>query len=191
LPDARCSRRARRSMLEAAVLADFLRGVGLRPVKALETVMSRVIPYELARLRGNLGKRKLRPGPKPASPEAVPEPLPFLCEAAREEWRRLAPELFRLGLLTVLDHAIFGAYCAAFGHWMTAERLLETEGLTARGSTGNTVVHPLTKIATQAARDLCKYAAGFGMTPCARARMRAGWDPDAGGGPGKFDGLLA
>jgi phage terminase small subunit len=56
-------------------------------------------------------------------------------------------------------------------------------------STGNMVPHPLTKIATQAARDLCRYACEFGMTPAARARARAGWDPDSG--PGKFDGLLA
>ena len=151
--------------------------------------MSRVIPYELARLRGNPSKRRLHRGPQPARPAAVPEPLPFLCEAAQAEWRRLAPELCRLNLLTVLDYAVFAAYCASFGRWITAERMLETEGLTARGSTGNTVAHPLTKIATQSARDLCKFAAEFGMTPCARARMRAGYDDD-GGGSGKFDGLL-
>jgi P27 family predicted phage terminase small subunit len=90
----------------------------------------------------------------------------------------------------VLDHAIFGAYCASFARWMMAERALETEGLTARGSTGNTVVHPLVKIAQQSARDLCRYAAEPGLTPCGRARMRAGW-PEGGAGPGKFDGLLA
>ena len=152
--------------------------------------MSHIVPYELARLRGNPGKRRLSPEPQPARTEEAPEPLSFLSEAAKAEWRRLAPELFRLGLLTVLDHAIFGAYCQSFGHWMTAERQLETEGLVAKGSTGNTVIHPLVKIATQSARDLCRYAAEFGMTPCARARMRAGW-PDGDGGPGKFDGLLS
>jgi P27 family predicted phage terminase small subunit len=151
--------------------------------------MSRVIPYELARLRGNPSKRRLHRGPQPARAEAVPEPPSFLCEAAKAEWRRLAPELCRLNLLTALDHAVFGAYCASFGRWMTAERMLETEGLTTRGSTGNTVAHPLVKSAIQSARDLCRYAAEFGMTPCARARMRAGYD-DGGGGSGKFTGLL-
>jgi P27 family predicted phage terminase small subunit len=152
--------------------------------------MSHIVPYELARLRGNPGKRRLRPGPQPARTEAAPGPLSFLSEVAKQEWRRLAPELCRLGLLTVLDHAIFGAYCASFGRWMTAERLLETEGLVAKGSTGNTVASPLFKIATQAARDVCKFAAEFGMTPCARARARAGgWEPDGGGG--KFEGYLS
>ena len=150
--------------------------------------MSRVIPYELAALRGNPGKRRLRPGPQPVQPQAAPEPLPFLSEAAKAEWRRLAPELHRLRLLTPLDQAVFGAYCASFGRWVEAEHLLGTEGLLAKGSTGNIVAHPLTKIATQSARDLCRYASEFGLTPCARARMRAGYDD--GGGPGKFDGLL-
>jgi P27 family predicted phage terminase small subunit len=152
--------------------------------------MSHVVPYELARLRGNPGKRRLRPGPQPSQAEAPPEPLPYLGEAAQAEWRRLSPELHRLGLLTPLDQSLFAVYCASFGRWMTAEGLLETEGLLAKGSTGNTVVHPLTKIATQAARDVCRYAAEFGMTPCARARMRE-WPPgDGGAGPRKFDGLL-
>jgi P27 family predicted phage terminase small subunit len=152
--------------------------------------VSHVVPYELARLRGHPGKRnKLRPGPQPARTEEVPEPLDFLCEAGKAEWRRVAPELCRLGLLTVLDRPVFAVYCSSYGRWATAERLLATEGLLAKGSTGNTVVHPLTKIATQAARDVCRYAAEFGMTPCARARMRAGW-PVGDRGPGKFDGLL-
>jgi P27 family predicted phage terminase small subunit len=155
----------------------------------MEATTSRVIPYEIAVLRGNPGRRKLHPGPQPSRTETAPEPLPFLCEAAQAEWRRLAPELHRLNLLTLLDHAVFGAYCASVARWMTAERLLETEGLTARGSTGNTVVHPLFKIATQSARDLCRFAAEFGLSPCGRAKMRAGWEPPPT--PNKFDGFLA
>jgi P27 family predicted phage terminase small subunit len=150
--------------------------------------MSHPIPFELARLRGNPGKRKLHPGPQPARTEAPPEPLNFLCETGKAEWRRLAPELHRLGLLTVLDHAVFGAYCSSFGRWMTAERLLATEGLLAKGSTGNTIAHPLFKVATQAARDVCKFACELAMTPSARARARAGWDDPPSGG--KFHGLL-
>ncbi len=117
--------------------------------------------------------------------------MSFLSEAAKAEWRRLAPELHRLHLLTVLDHAVFAAYCSSFGRWITAEQALETEGLTAKGSTGNNVVHPLIKIATQSARDLCRYADEFGMTPCARAKIRAGYDDGGGGGPSKFGRLLA
>jgi P27 family predicted phage terminase small subunit len=155
----------------------------------MEAAMSRVVPYELARLRGNPGKRRLQAGPQPARTEAPPEPLDFLCDAAKTEWRRLAPEMHALGLLTALDQSLFAIYCSSVARWLTAEGLIETEGLTARGSTGNVVAHPVVKIATQAARDVCKYAAEFGLTPCARARMR-GWPPDGGSGARKFDGLL-
>jgi P27 family predicted phage terminase small subunit len=155
----------------------------------MEAPVSHVVPYELARLRGNPSKRRLRPGPQPTRTEAPPEPPDFLCGAAKGEWRRLAPEMHALGLLTALDQSLFAVYCQTFGRWLEAERLIETEGLTARGSTGNVVAHPVVKIATQAARDVCRYAAEFGLTPCARARMR-GWPPGDGGGPRKFDGLL-
>jgi P27 family predicted phage terminase small subunit len=155
----------------------------------METAMSRVIPYETHRLRGFPGKRKLRPGPQPTRTEEVPEPPDFLCEAAKAEWRRLAPELCRLNLLTTLDRSLFAVYCETFGHWMEAERQLEAGGLVAKGSTGNVVMHPLVKIAVQAARDVCKFGAEFGLSPCARAKMRAGYSPPPGGS--KFDGLLS
>jgi P27 family predicted phage terminase small subunit len=151
--------------------------------------MSRPIPFELAKLRGNPSERPLRPGPLPARTETPPEPPSHLSEGAAAEWRRLAPDLWELNLLSILDHSVFALFCTAYARWMEAERLLESEGLLAKGSRKNAVVHPLTKIATQSARDVCKLAAEFGMTPCGRARLRAGYD--GGGGPSKFGDLLA
>jgi P27 family predicted phage terminase small subunit len=149
-----------------------------------------VIPIEVKRLRGNPGKRRLPAEPQPARTEEPPEPLPFLAEDAKAEWRRLAPELHRLGLLTVLDHSAFGAYCQSFARWVMADRQLETEGLLAKGSTGNTIAHPLFKVATQSARDMIKAGAEFGLSPCARARLAAGgyMPPEP---PSKFGDLLA
>jgi P27 family predicted phage terminase small subunit len=113
-----------------------------------------------------------------------------LSEPAKAEWRRLAPELHRLGLLTVLDHTAFAAYCSSFARWVEADRLLQTEGLLATGSTGNTIAHPLFKVATQSARDMIKAGAEFGLTPSARARLAAGGyvPPEP---PSKFGDLLA
>src|SRR5262245_36689271 len=78
------------------------------------------VPFELKALGGNPGKRPLHPGPQPTQTDEPPEPLPFLSETAKAEWRRVAPELHRLGLLTILDHVIFGTYCAAYGRWADA-----------------------------------------------------------------------
>jgi P27 family predicted phage terminase small subunit len=136
--------------------------------------MSHIVPIELKRLRGNPGKKKLHAGPQPTRTEEPPEPLAFLSDNAKAEWRRLAPELHRLGLLTLLDHSAFGAYCSSFARWMAAERMLESEGLLAAGSTGNTVAHPAFKIAVASAKDMIRIGNEFGLTPCGRARLAAG-----------------
>jgi P27 family predicted phage terminase small subunit len=148
-----------------------------------------IIPIEVKRLRGNPGRRPLHSGPQPARTDP-PEPLAFLSEDAKAEWRRLAPELHRLGLLTLLDHSAFGAYCSSFARWMAADRMLESEGLLAPGSTGNMVVHPAFKIAVQCARDLIRIGNEFGLTPCGRTRIAAGgyMPPEP---PSKFGDLLA
>jgi P27 family predicted phage terminase small subunit len=92
-------------------------------------------------------------------------------------------------MLTRLDESILAVYCTTHARWLEAERLLECEALTARGSNNNVIVNPLTKIAQQSARDLCRHAAELGLSPSARARMRAGWNPPDGAN--KFSGLLA
>jgi phage terminase small subunit len=73
-------------------------------------------------LRGNPGQRRLRPEPMPARGEAVPEPPKYLTDYAVEEWSRTAPELWHLGLLTVLDTNLFAAYCQSYAKWRLAER---------------------------------------------------------------------
>ena len=156
----------------------------------------RKIPTHLRLLRGNPGKRPIKPEPEPAVPEKLPEPPAFLSEDAVNEWWRVAPELHALDLLTVLDHMPLAAYCEAYGLWAMAEREIaqmaagdpESKGLTIRGSAGNPIQNPLLKIARNAAADMVRFAGEFGMTPVARSHLSA-----AGrlSGPSKFDGLLA
>jgi phage terminase small subunit len=65
-------------------------------------------------LRGNPGKRALRPEPEPARGSECPEPPSFLPPDAVAEWHRIAPELHRIKLLTVVDVGLMAAYCSAF-----------------------------------------------------------------------------
>src|SRR6516162_2442649 len=112
-------------------------------------------PIHLRLLRGNPGKRPIRPGPEPLVPSSVPEAPAFLSDEAREEWRRIAPELFRLRLLTALDVAALSAYCQSYAHWAEAERALAKmaaddpigRGLTINGGRGAMVTNPLVRIA--------------------------------------------
>src|SRR4249920_2704931 len=122
-------------------------------------------------LKGNPGKRPIRPEPEPAVPATPPDPPEFLDEHAKNEWWRVAPELHALGLLTVLDLAPFAAYCQAYAHWIAAERAIasmaaedpETKGLTVTGSAGTRLINPLVKIARCAAADIVRYAGDFGL----------------------------
>jgi P27 family predicted phage terminase small subunit len=156
----------------------------------------RKIPTHLRLLRGNPGKRPIKPEPEPAVPDKPPEPPAFLSEDAVNEWWRVAPELHALGLFTVIDVMPLAAYCQAYAHWIAAERALALmaagdprfNGLMITGSTGSYLANPLVKIARNAAADMLRFAAEFGMTPRARSYL------DAAGrlsGPSKFDGLLA
>jgi P27 family predicted phage terminase small subunit len=159
----------------------------------------RPIPTHLKVLRGNPGKQKLnREEPQPPQPPTLLEPPEFLSGYAKDEWWRLAGELHVLGLLTVLDVMPFAAYCQAYGHWRTAEEALMkmaekdpvTGALLVKGALGDARANPLIRIANNAACDMIRYSAEFGLTPAARSRVRAGvaWRES---GPGKFDGLLA
>jgi phage terminase small subunit len=65
-----------------------------------------------------------------------------------------------------------------------------THGLVAQGRDGRSRIHPMVRVARDAAADMVRYAGEFGMTPVARARIAAGPLGEPPGG-GKFDGLLA
>ena len=109
------------------------------------------VPTHLKLLRGNPGKRPIKPEPEPSVPDTPPEPPDFLSEDAVNEWWRVAPELHALGLLTELDVAPFAAYCDAYARWITAERLLSamadkdatTKGLLLKSSAGITNGEPV------------------------------------------------
>src|SRR5262245_29725022 len=149
-------------------------------------------PSVIKLLRGNPGKRAIRSEPKPEIPQTPPEAPAFLAGHARDEWKRVAPELHRLRLLTSIDVAPLAAYCAAYGRWRTAEELLNEvrdelhAGLLVAGSS-RAVPNPLVKISRDAAEAMVRFAGEFGMTPVARSRISAGvgYEP-----PSKFDGLL-
>jgi P27 family predicted phage terminase small subunit len=155
------------------------------------------IPLIVRRLRGNPGKKKLRPpGPEPALSPKCPEPPAFLSAYACDEWWRVAPELWVLGLLTVLDTACLAAYCQAYSRWREAEEALarmaardgQMHAMLIKTQAGDARRNPLIKISADAAADMVRYAGEFGLTAVARNRLAAGVYGQPA--PSKFDGLL-
>jgi P27 family predicted phage terminase small subunit len=146
------------------------------------------VPVKLRVLRGNPSRRPLPREPQPRSASKCPAAPEHLSEYAKDEWRRVSPELHALGLLTILDESTFAAYCSAYGVWRLAEERLAHEDLLSPGSERNMVPNPLLRISAQAARDLIKFGSEFGLTPSARARVAAGMPPAP---PSKFGDLIA
>ena len=129
-------------------------------------------PTALKILAGNPGKRKLNVN-EPRPPAGVPERPRSVSQdvIAKAEWDRIAPELLRLGLLTVLDGAALGAYCQTFSLWQQAEELLRRDGRTYKLPNGTVCKHPAVGITQQAKMMVRAFAAEFGMTPASRSRL--------------------
>jgi P27 family predicted phage terminase small subunit len=153
------------------------------------------VPTKLKLLRGNPGQRPIRPEPEPIALASVPDPPDYLLDDAAGEWRRVAPELHRLGLLTIVDLHTLTAYCSAYGRWIAAERVIaelarsdkKFGGMAARNDAGHIVQNPIVQVAARAARDMVQFAVQLGMTPVARMKLAAGPVKKAS----KFDGLVA
>lgn len=152
------------------------------------------LPTHLKLLRGNPGKRRLQPALQILPPPA-PLPAPeFLTGYAREEWERVAPQLTALRCLSPLDVASLRVYCETYKRWRTAVETISemegrdpvTHGLIVKTQSGGAVPNPFVWIAQNAARDLIRFAAEFGLTPSARSRIHA----VEAIGAGKFTGLF-
>jgi len=111
----------------------------------------------------------------------LPEPRPlqikptcpdWLHPFAREHWAHLAPELDRLGLLSVLDLGPFALLCQAYADWrVNIEFVLLTKGGVYRTPGGFLAAVPQVSMANQAAASYHRLAVEWGMTPSSRTRL--------------------
>lgn len=139
-------------------------------------------PTHLKLVTGNPGKRALKPDAiQPPARSKVLAPPAHLSGEAKSEWKRLAPMLTKLGILSDLDRGAFAAYCQAYGRWKLAEDSLDNlrrkdesgfAGMLVTTKAGNTIQNPLVGIANRSMDMMVKYAAEFGFTPSARARVQ-------------------
>ena len=126
-------------------------------------------PTRLHAVQGTSRGDRRRFGQPPIEGDAV---CPgWLAPEAKLEWRRVAPELKRLGLLTALDSAAFAAYCVMWGRLVAAVAIIERDGLVVSGHRGVRRKHPLVSAVNQCVSSLRSICAEFGMSPAARGRM--------------------
>lgn len=127
-------------------------------------------PQELKELDGDIHKERWnRNAPKPE--KGIPPCPAHLKGAAKTEWRRIVPELDKLGLLTQIDRAALAAYCEAYREWSEACKLMEGKSPIIRTEAGNIIQNPLVGIKHKAAEHMHKFLIEFGMTPASRTRI--------------------
>jgi P27 family predicted phage terminase small subunit len=128
-------------------------------------------PTALKKLAGNPGKRPLNENePKP---QAVHLHAPaHLTEVARAEWRRITPELYRLGLLTVIDRSFLAGYCESWADWIEAEKHLKDEGKVLETDKGYKYINPWVTEKNKALEKMHKFGVEFGFSPSSRTRIK-------------------
>lgn len=136
-------------------------------------------PTKLKLLTGNPGKRAINhrePKPAPAAKGARKVPV-WMPPDGKREWKRVVPELERLGLLTKVDDAALEGYCNAYARALQAGRHVKKNGITIVTDKGFIIAHPAVSMEKNAWAQVRQFGSEFGLTPSARTRIQVDKDP--------------
>ena len=133
------------------------------------------VPIPILEARGSWRGRVARlhaPVPPPGRPSCPS----WLDKEAKRAWRKLLPELERMGLLARADGQAFARYCQLWSRWVKAEQHLQRYGETypVKDEAGRVrcfLPWPQVSIANKLNIALCRLEQEFGLTPAGRARL--------------------
>lgn len=138
-------------------------------------------PTALKEKQGNPGKRPLKKNePRPTRVSRVPAPPETLGDQGAKEWEKVATELKKLGLLSILDLTMLEVYCSYYDRYAKAaielaEHVKETGSYMTtyvnKGGHENEVPHPALKIQKEALSEMRSIGNEFGFTPSSRTRL--------------------
>lgn len=143
------------------------------------------MPDNVRALRGNPGHRDA--GARVKTPPAAPNPPTWLDREAAAEWRRVVPELHRLGLLSKVDRAVLATYCSAWSKFVAAERMVQRDGLIVLGHRDAERKHPAWQMWREAATVVATLSKEIFASPNARLRSTK---PEGDGGQDEGEGIL-
>lgn len=129
-------------------------------------------PTSLRLLNGNASHRPINKS-EPVPPAGLPDCPRDLSKEAKKEWKRIAPDLMAMGVLSRIDTAALAAYCECWARWRDAERNIAKYGSVIRTPSGYPIQSPYITIATKAIEQMRKFLSEFGMTPASRTRINA------------------
>lgn len=139
------------------------------------------IPTNWKVVTGNPGKRPLNEN-EPVPDDFDVEMPRGMDPLAKEEWKRLAPELKKMNLLSAVDRDMFEAYCVAMARWREAEKFIKKNGSVyiVIDAQGNKLAKRFPQAAQaqewlKIARSL---ASEFGITPSSRSKIDLSQEED-------------
>ena len=119
---------------------------------------------------GNPGKRPLNER-EPTPPKGTIRCPNWLEAEAKKEWKRLAPSLEAMGVLTTADITAFAGYCQAYARWREAEEFISQHGSIFQTPSGYVQQVPQVSIAQQNLKIMQSFCSEFGLTPATRSRI--------------------
>ena len=146
-------------------------------------------PTALKMLEGNPGKHPLNEH-EPVPPKSTIKCPSWLEAEAKKEWKRLAPSLEAMGILTSVDISAFAGYCQAYARWKEAEEFISQHGSIFHTPSGYVQQVPQVSIAQQNLKIMQSFCSEFGLTPAMRSRIIAGGGMDDGAADDPMENLL-
>jgi P27 family predicted phage terminase small subunit len=105
-----------------------------------------------------------------APPGAPPAPA-WLCELGRAEWDRIVPMLEASKVMSPRHQQTLAAYCDSYADMVKADQELRQHGATFMDDKGRVSNHPAWNRKRDARLHMLKFAAEFGLTASALARV--------------------
>ncbi len=124
-------------------------------------------PQVMRELEGSQKQNKSEPKFK----KRLPLPPEWLGTYAKEEWNRVVPEAFRVGLLTIVDETALVAYVCAYQNFRDAQDVIQRLGQTYESTQGLIKKRPECNMLNESPGIMKRYMDAFGFTPSARAKL--------------------
>lgn len=132
-------------------------------------------PTKLKVLTGNPGKRKIN-DQEPEPTAGVPDCPSNLSHEAAKAWKRLAPMIHDMGVLTVVDGSALERMCETYAEIIQYQKDIDEGGATYRSTTdsGASIIksNPAVSMLANADRRFKAYLVEFGLTPASRSKLK-------------------
>jgi P27 family predicted phage terminase small subunit len=101
----------------------------------------------------------------------VPAPPRWLTDAAKREWRRVAPDLVARHVLTPDNLSLLESYAVAIGMVRISADTLATDGHSTVNAKGGIQRHPAVQTLREFMAEARRLAAELGLTPTSRNKV--------------------